>query len=135
MIRLKYLIAFLSVNIVVNAISVEETFFWTSKVFSLLHEAFDLYEEFKGDVISTSNKEKKLYASLANITNLIESVEHDIPQVTIAKMKELERDFSEIIHFEIKLDDLINHINNIESKYEKFVSKWKKTFEYILRLF
>lgn len=92
-------------------------------VLKILDVAVDLYDEFSDETLPKTPKEEKLYQAIANITALIENVERSIPQVTIAKMKQLERDFSKIIHFEIKLDDLMKNINNIESKYDSFLSK------------
>lgn len=106
-------------------IAVQAVVFWSKTLFSVLDDTIDVYESISGhNIFGQSAKEKKLYAKLANITDLIDRLEHDIPQVTIARIKELERDFSQIIHFEIKLDDLVNHIGNVEAKYEKFLSKF-----------
>ncbi|XP_065200277.1 uncharacterized protein LOC135831598 [Planococcus citri] len=102
-------------------IAAQTAIFWSKTIIGVLDETVDIYESISGhNVFGQSAQEKRLYAKLANITDLVERLEHDIPQVTIARIKELERDFSQIIHFEIKLDDLVNYIGNIESKYEKF---------------
>ncbi|XKL65650.1 hypothetical protein PGB90_009070 [Kerria lacca] len=90
-------------------------------VIGLLAEAIELYDEFSNDPLSLSRKEKKLYETLGNITKIIENVEDNVSQVTIAKIKQLERDFANIIHFEIKLEDLVKQINEIESKYDSFL--------------
>lgn len=132
MLLFRLVVVLLSVNVAFG-LAIESIIFWTKTLFHVLDETMDAYESVTGSTIfGQASKEKKLYANLANITQLIERVEHDIPQVTIAKIKELERDFSQIIHFEIKLDDLVNHIGNIEAKYEKFLSKYYKNVGHIL---
>lgn len=123
MLFLKSFVFLLSISYAYT-IAIQSFFLWSKALISVIDEANDIYGSFSGtNLLGRQTKERKLYNTLINITHLIEQVERDIPQVTIAKIKELERDFSKIIHFEIKLDDLVDHIGNIESKYEKFLSK------------
>lgn len=103
-------------------------------VLKILDVAVDLYDEFSDDSLPKTPKEERLYQAIANVTEVIENVERNIPQMTIAKMKQLERDFSKIIHFEIKLDDLVKHINNIESKYDSFLSKSFIIIRFLLKV-
>lgn len=100
---------------------------WFSKLLSILLKTSELYDEVNnlinpGDF---SGKEKILYDALNNATRLIDRTETNINKITIARINELQRDFSEIIHFEIKLDELMSSMNQIESLYNELTSKFK----------
>ncbi len=115
----------LSVDFVTASI-LKKGFTALTKIFPMLDDFVDLYDEFTDkhdDPLHVNSKEKRLYEAISNITYAMKSVEESIPQVTIAKIKQLERDFSQIIHFEIKLEDLVKQINFIESRYESFLGK------------
>lgn len=94
---------------------------WFHSAVSIIEKAVTLYDEFSEDPLHLSVREKRLYDSLNNATRFIDRVETNIPQVTIARINELQRDFSEIIHFEIKLDELVKAMNQIEAQYDIFL--------------
>lgn len=103
------------------------TIFSAAKAIDFVFEkSYDFYKLFSknDDPFNFDTKEIRLYQSISNVTSLVKNLEYTIPQMTIVNIKQLERDFSEIIHFEIVFDDLIKHINRIESMYDQFLSKF-----------
>lgn len=115
-----------------NAISVfsdiESFYKWFHAASVLVDDALDLYDEFSDDPLHVNAQEKRLFDNLRNVTLFINRVETNIPQVTIAKFNQLERDFSQIIHFEIKLDYLVKQIDRIEDSYQTFLCEYIVTF-------